>query len=308
MDHHPDDRGDRHDREQYVALAQRVHEPPRVPAVESVRDAFWWKAMDWSQTSEIPQGSAAARKTTAAEPTAVASARTRPPRSSRSPTGIAAGITRSLIERAAPIASPTATARNVVGRARYANASATAVVTNASAGPSPLIGAVTHNIEPLVATRAAASTAPPRARDAAGDRVRGHRDDRAGRETQEPGRVERAEADQVGDPEQRELERALRREDLAERAGAVAHREHRRAVHALVEGQRARGEQRGEADDDREEGQEGGVDPPGAAGSGGRRTIAGRLTLGRARGLGLRARHGVDGSGRHRQTAITAAG
>ncbi len=110
----------------------------------------------------MPQGSAAARKTKIAAPTATDNDLSRPPASRSRPTGIATGAASSFTLRVAPIARPTRTARTVVGLARNTNASATAVTANAIAGPSPLSDAVTHRIEPLVVAKAAASNAPPR--------------------------------------------------------------------------------------------------------------------------------------------------
>ena len=55
-----------------------------------------------------------------------------------------------------------AIARPHDGRVRYATATATAVVANAAAGPSPVSGPVVHSRTPLTAASPAASSARPR--------------------------------------------------------------------------------------------------------------------------------------------------
>jgi hypothetical protein len=73
--------------------------------------------------------------------------------------------------------------------------------------------------------------------DAPRDQVRGDGDHHRGNERQQPRRVLRAAAQEVGDEEQRVVERPLRGEHVAVRAGAVPHRDRRLAVHAVVEAQ-----------------------------------------------------------------------
>ena len=91
------------------------------------------------------------------------------------------------------------------------------VVARASAGPSEVIGAVVQSTEPLVVTRPAASSAPPRLVMPATGGVRRHRHDHAPpRAGADAGCVGGAQPEEIGDEDQRQEQRALRREDVAE--------------------------------------------------------------------------------------------
>src|SRR6478752_1351331 len=77
-------------------------------------------------------------------------------------TSRAGPTSRLLVETAAPASSVIAITRPHDGRTRYATATATALVANAAAGPSPVSGPVVQSSTPLTAVSPAASSARPR--------------------------------------------------------------------------------------------------------------------------------------------------
>ena len=158
-----------------------------------------------------------------------------------SPAITSAGTDSALIDTAPPAASPTHDrVRAGVGRRGSASANATASTDSASDGPSALTGPVTQRIEPLVVTSPAASSASAARGHAARARVDRDREQHAGGDRQQPRRVEGREADEVGEPDQREEQRALAREDVAERQ--LGRRASPRAddrEHAVVEDERS---------------------------------------------------------------------
>ena len=126
------------------------------------------------------------------------------------------------------------------------NATATAATANAIAGPSPLMPVVTRKSEPLVVASAAAITPARRSATRTGLQVDDDRDGDAGHEREQPRCVQVRQADQVGDVEQRVVQRTLRREDVAVGPGAVTQRDGGGAVHAVVEAEVPRREHRRE--------------------------------------------------------------
>ena len=99
---------------------------------------------------------------------------------------------------AAPIASPVAIARTIVGRSRYVSASHAAIAANATAMPSPVIGPVVHSMVPVVAANPPARPGAPARRaeaTACGPHRERHRD--AGEHGRDPRGVQRAEPEQV---------------------------------------------------------------------------------------------------------------
>ena len=203
---------------------------------------------------------------------------------------MAAGRTSSFTHSAAPMSAPVRTARHVVGRTRQLHAIATAASASASAGPSPLRGPVTKRIDPLVATSAPARKASPRPVTWRAIAVGRDRGDDPRDHGQHARAVERAEADEVGDAEQRVVERALGREEIPEREVAVAEPEDDRAVLTVVERQVPRREQRRQAQDEGADGEQERVATPAAP-----RVRRCRHARGDGRHGGARYRRGASG-------------
>ena len=176
-----------------------------------------------------------------------------------------AGPASAFTDIAAPAARPTYTASASLGWWRYRSASATASTENASAGPSAFTGPVTQSTEPLVVTKPAASRACARVVSWRAHEYGRDGEQDARRDREHARCVDRAEADQIAEPHEREEQCALAREHVAEGQRAGAHRERRRREDAVVEHERARREERGEAQHERDHPEERSIDAPGSS-------------------------------------------
>jgi hypothetical protein len=107
----------------------------------------------------------------------------------------------------------------------------------------------------------------------AAGRVGDHRDGGAGDERKHAGRVRRPEPHEVGDVQQREVQRALGREQVTEWDDAVAHLDRGEAEEAVVVREVAARDERRKAQQDGDGGEHGGVDPPRPPVDGGARTL-----------------------------------
>ena len=117
----------------------------------------------------------------------------------------------------------------------------------------PVAGERTGDVEDGAARRheRACDERRPATGEVACDRVRRDRGDRTRRDGEDARAVHRPEADEVGDAEERVVERSLGREEVLEGEVAVAQAEHHRAVLPVVEREVAWREEGREAEEDR---------------------------------------------------------